>query len=225
MPKAFVLFLLLAILLGVVGAIVAVSIGTEEDLFAGVRVPPPVHGDLDQPPRHIWESDSAEPGPLAAEATYRAMLDSLVAGYAGAGETPAAAYSAWRRFNTAPYPSATHGRRLVNNYVNERGAAEYGRFEQARPMPVGTVIAKDSFVVTEEGRSAAGPLFVMEKMADGFNEVSGNWRYNMILPDGALFGVTRGSSAEKVEFCIGCHLAREADDHLYFVPPAFRPGG
>lgn len=225
MSKAFVLLALFGVILGVVGAILAVSSSPEEDAFAGARVPPPVYGDFDNPRRHIRETDSAEQNPLAAEAMYREMLETLVAGYARNGIAPAPVYSGWERFNIAPYPSATHGRRLVNNYVNALGAAEYGRFEQARTMPLGTVIAKDSFVVTEEGRRAAGPLFVMEKMAEGFNEVSGNWRYTMILPDGSLFGVTQGPGAEKVEFCIGCHLAREANDHLYFVPPTLRPGG
>ena len=30
--------------------------------------------------------------------------------------------------------------------------------------------------------------------------------------------MTGGEGAERVEYCIGCHLAREDLDHLYFVP-------
>jgi len=69
---------------------------------------------------------------------------------------------------------------------------------------------------------APGPLFLMEKMPAGFNYVSGDWRYTMIMPDGRIFGVTKGENAERVEYCITCHLAREDNDHLFFVPEAFR---
>lgn len=33
---------------------------------------------------------------------------------------------------------------------------------------------------------------------------------------------THGNDSERVDYCIGCHLAVEAQDHLYFVPPAYR---
>ena len=84
------------------------------------------------------------------------------------------------------------------------------------------MIAKDSFAVTEDGGVHPGPMFVMEKMPAGFNDASGDWRYTMIMPDGSIFGVTDGTGSKRVEYCISCHLAREAHDHLYFVPEAFR---
>ncbi len=62
----------------------------------------------------------------------------------------------------------------------------------------------------------------MEKMAAGFSDDTGDWRYTMIMPDGSLFGVTKGEGAERVEYCIGCHLARERYDHLYFPPEEYR---
>ena len=43
-----------------------------------------------------------------------------------------------------------------------------------------------------------------------------------MTPEGELWGATNGAGAERVEFCIGCHLAREATDHLYFPPPGVR---
>ena len=129
--------------------------------------------------------------------------------------------SAGRSTIPPPYLSATHGRRFVNNYANA-AAGDYGKFEDAGAMPQGAVIAKDSLMVTDDGTMAAGPMFIMEKMASGFNYVSGDWRYTMIMPDGSVFGVTKGENAERVAFCIGCHLARERFDHLYFLPKAFR---
>ena len=44
----------------------------------------------------------------------------------------------------------------------------------------------------------------------------------MIMPDGELLGATNGPNAERVEYCIGCHLVREAYDHLYFLPTSHR---
>ena len=58
-----------------------------------------------------------------------------------------------------------------------------------------------------------------------FNYVSGDWRYTMVMPDGSLYGTTKGDGAERVEFCIGCHLARETQDHLFLVPEAYRSDG
>lgn len=225
MPRTFVLLLLMVAVLGVVGIVLTVSTEQQDTPLIGAQIPPPVHGDPEQPRRHLRETDAAVLAPVVAAAIYRDLREMLAAGYAAGGDPVAKAYTEWQRFNSSPYASATHGRRLVNNYVNETGAARYGRFEEAGPMPVGTVIAKDSFVVTEDGEIAPGPLFVMEKMAKGFHEVSGDWRYTMILPEGGLFGMTKGPGAEKVEFCIGCHLAREAFDHLYFVPKRLRAGG
>ena len=67
-----------------------------------------------------------------------------------------------------------------------------------------------------------GALFLMEKMPDGFNHASGNWRYTMIMPDGSIFGTTGGVGAKQVQFCISCHLAVEHQDHLFFIPEEYR---
>jgi len=39
----------------------------------------------------------------------------------------------------------------------------------------------------------------MEKMPSGFSYVTGDWRYSMIMPDGSLFGETRGANDERVD--------------------------
>lgn len=131
-------------------------------------------------------------------------------------------YQSWTRVNKAPYRSAAHGNRFVNNYANDV-ARNYGSFEQAGRMPVGSIIAKDNLTLTSDGTVSPGALVVMEKMPDGFNFVSGDWRYTMIMPDGSVFGTTNGEGAERVKFCITCHLAAERNDHLFFMPEAYRP--
>ena len=180
-----------------------------------------ISGDPDKPRRHFRIRRPARLAPAEAEETYRQLVDELVAGYAPTGHPAARDYRNWRRYNSAPYLSATHGNLYINNYVNESGRA-YGNFENAGILPVGTIIAKDSFVVERNGDVRPGPLFIMEKMPKGFNYVSGDWRYTQIMPDGVFFGETLGEDAERVEFCIGCHLAVEQQDHLFFIPGPYR---
>jgi hypothetical protein len=180
-----------------------------------------ISDDPEKPRRHFRIRRPARLTPAEAEEIYRQLVDELVAGYAPSDDPAARDYRGWRRYNSAPYLSATHGNLYINNYVNEVGRA-YGRFENAGILPVGAIIAKDSFVVDRNGEVRPGPLFIMEKMAKGFNYVSGDWRYTQIMPDGEVFGTTQGEGAERVEFCIGCHLAVEQQDHLFFIPTPYR---
>ncbi|MDX1486041.1 MAG: cytochrome P460 family protein [Alphaproteobacteria bacterium] len=128
----------------------------------------------------------------------------------------------WRRYSRVAYPSATHGGRFVNNYAND-AAHKYAGFEKAGQMPEGAVLAKDSFGVSKAGAVSVGPLFLMEKMAKGFNKASGDWRYTMIMPDGSVFGVTNGKGSARMKFCAECHAAvGETQDHMFFLPAEYR---
>ncbi len=174
------------------------------------------------PTKHFSVGNPAELSDADAENIYRRLAGPLRKGYRLSNHPVARAYRSWSRFNTAPYRSETHGERFVNNYANGIGRA-YGSFEEAGDLPVGSVVAKDSFAVTAAGDVTAGPLFIMEKMPQGFNEKSRDWRYTMIMPDGSVFGVTNGADSQKVQFCITCHQrAGAANDHLYFLPDAYR---
>lgn len=180
-----------------------------------------ISGDPEKPRRHLRVRNAAQLSSQQALAIYELLAPEMEAGYQKSGDGVAAAYRGWRIYNSAPYRSATHGQRFVNNHANEIARA-YGRYESAGQLPVGSAIAKESFTVTSEGSVVPGPLFIMEKMPVGFNYVTGDWRYTMISEDGEIFGVTKGDNAERVEFCIACHLARENFDHLYFVPVEYR---
>jgi hypothetical protein len=180
-----------------------------------------ISGDPNQPRRHFRETNPADFSPEEADAHYRELIQRMDAGYRTTNDPVAADYRNWTRYNLGPYRSATHGQRFVNNYANPTARA-YGKFEDAGQLPVGSIIAKDSFTATADGQLRPGPLFVMEKMQPGFKYVTNDWRYTMIMPDGVVFGVTEGENEARVEYCIGCHLAREAFDHLYFVPKNLR---
>lgn len=180
-----------------------------------------ISGDPNKPRRHFRERSPALLNPGEAAKIYDELAQDLAALYAMSGHPVAESYLSWRKVNTAPYLSATHGNTYISNYVNDAGGA-YADFEKSGTLPVGSIIAKPAFVVTRQGEIRPGPLFVMEKMPAGFKYVTGNWRYTQIMPDGVLFGETDGEDAERVEYCIGCHLAMQHQDHLFYVPEAYR---
>ena len=173
------------------------------------------------PEKHFSVDMPAELSADEAEAIYGRVAGDMTDAYGISRDRSAETYQRWRRFNEAPYTSATHGSRYVNNYGNGL-ARGYTRPDMVLPMPEGAVLAKDSFAVTADGDVFLGPLFLMEKMAPGFDPEARDWRYSMIMPDGSFFGITGGENAHKVQFCITCHkTAGDENDHLFFIPQAF----
>lgn len=188
------------------------------------NAPAPAQDDVNPqaPTRHFRVEHPAALSGADALAIYARIRDDMVAAYRLSGDPVADSYRRWRRYNAVPYRSAQHGERFLNNYANEV-AADYGRFEDAGGLPVGAVVAKDSFTVTRRGDVFSGPLFVMEKMPTGFDPEARDWRYTMIMPDGSLFGRTGGEGDARVRFCVSCHKAAgSAQDHLFFVPEGYR---
>lgn len=174
------------------------------------------------PTRHFKVDRPAELSDAAALTVYLRILDEMVSGYRISHLDVAADYRTWRRYNKTPYRSVTHGERFVNNYANSAAKA-YGDYEKAGDIPVGAQLAKDSFAVTSRGDVFLGPLFLMEKMAPGFNAASRDWRYSMVMPDGSLFGTTQGEGSERVRFCITCHESVGGESNpLFFVPEDYR---
>lgn len=82
--------------------------------------------------------------PGMAEHLYGRRVDGMAKSYALSGVPAARLYRSWQRANRAPYRSATHGDRYVNNYVNGIAAERYGRLAEGEAMPVGSIIAKDA---------------------------------------------------------------------------------
>jgi hypothetical protein len=176
------------------------------------RAPPPL-------PRHFRVPDPARLDGARAAAIYERIRADMVAGYRLSKIPAAEDYVRWRRFNRVPYLSATHGDHYINNYANGL-ARDYGA---TATQPEGSIFAKDSFTVTRDGDVHSGPLVLMEKMAPGFAPETDDWRYIMIMPDGSIFGETRGFEAAEVEYCHACHATAPAGrDHLFFVPEAYR---
>ncbi len=140
---------------------------------------------------HIKIENTAELKPAEALSIYQGIADELSRGYAASRDIVAKTYRNWRLFNTAPYRSATHGNRYVNNYANEDSYGKPGAV-----MPPGTVLAKDSFTVTAESAAFGGALFLMEKLATGASPENDDWSYTIIMPDGSILGDSRGENPD-----------------------------
>ena len=180
-----------------------------------------ISGLSQQPRRHFRLRNARELSPQESLETYDIIRGALAKGYAKSKLPSAISYQSWRQFNAYPYRSATHGNHQLNNFANPQ-AQRYGAYENAGRLPPGAIVVKDSFAVSETGGILLGPLFIMEKMAQGFNYASGDWRYTLVGPDGVVVGQTKGPNTKAVEYCISCHIAAEAQDHLFFIPAEAR---
>lgn len=155
-----------------------------------------------------------------AAVAYKNLAKAMKAGYAKSGLSAAKAFWGWKKYNTVPYASATHGGRYVNNYANAK-AKSYNKYDGELVLPVGAVLAKDSISALPGGKGAAGPFFLMEKMKVGWNKASADWKYTLIMPTGAVIGTTKGKGDAAVKFCAECHQAAGASQ-LFFLPEEYR---
>ncbi|KUJ79133.1 cytochrome P460 family protein [Ruegeria profundi] len=172
---------------------------------------------------HIAIENPAELSKDEALRIYQSLQKRMARGYGAAHLDQLLNYQNWPLFNDAPYISATHGKRFVNSYAN-RMAHNYGTLEAGEKLPLGSVLAKDSVTVTDEGNVHPGALFVMEKLAPGASPDTADWRYIMVLPDGSLFGDTMGDRASSVAYCHSCHEMVADRDYTFFVPEEFVVG-
>ena len=171
---------------------------------------------------HMMLANPADMSGDRADAVYLAIRQNMRAHYLASGDPVTGAYQTWRRYNTVPYRSSPHGMLFVNNYANAT-AAGYGKYERLGSLPAGSIVVKDSFIVTEGGEVMTGPFFLMEKRENGFNVASNDWLFMMIYPTGAVAGITNGQNSAAVKFCAECHnKAPKGQDNLLFLPEELR---
>lgn len=137
-------------------------------------------------------------------AVYDCIAAELHAGYQSGPKhwIPAkfvADYRDWGLASAFPARPGFHAERFLITYVNEIGFDAYVKYATAPEIPAGTVIAKVSFSVTDEGRVRPGPLFLMQKVAAGRSPASNDWFYMMVAPDG------RPQAVEVMSACVSCH--------------------
>lgn len=123
----------------------------------------------------------------------------------------------------APYKSGTHGGRYVVNLADAAAMPSYSQFEDGGPMPVGAILAKPSFIISDAGEAQLGPLFLMEKAgSDAFPE-TGDWIYTLVTPTGGMMGRTGGKNGGSMQFCADCHMGMAAEtDSMTYLPEDYR---
>lgn len=181
--------------------------------------------------------DPAQVSDAQAEALYVCITDTLRAQLATleAGGTieglswllsdrpEARAFLEWDSVTRAPYTSATHGGRYVVNLAAPNAIETYRQFEDGVPMPVGGLLAKPSFTISDTGTAQLGPLFLMERAEDGAFPEMGDWIYSAVMPTGSVLGPTGGPNNGAVQFCADCHMAIGADtDSMTYLPEEYR---
>ena len=154
-----------------------------------------------------------------AQALYECIEGAMLAGYSKAKDVPGVPdFRTWKLVSTAPLVSATHGNMFVNHWINDLGVEIYVKWEEMNGarFPIGTIFAKESFRITEEGVVKRGPLFLMEKVAT--DVALDGWVYTRIFPNGK-YQRTNGPKSEKMVFCHDCHAATIEDQDAAFFPP------
>ena len=151
-----------------------------------------------------WELTSDQVAVL-----YECIGDDLAAGYAAGGDPVGSVYRDWGVTSTAAYAPGPHGDRLLLTFANDVAYDAYVAYaaEDGFAMPVGSVLAKESFSLTDEGAPRPGPLFVMTRVAAGIADDYGGWVYAAVQPDGSEMGISQ-------DFCSACHAAFETQDSL-----------
>ncbi len=173
------------------------------------------------PESHIAIDNPAELSKNEARRIYEGLKERMAASYALSELPEIRNYQSWAIYNDAPYNSATHGQRYVNSYANTK-AVNYSTLGEGELLPAGSVLAKDSMTVTNDGDIFPGALFAMEKLPEGTSPQTADWRYFMVIPDGSLFGDTTGDNSDFVLYCHECHAAVADRDYTFFVPEEYR---
>jgi hypothetical protein len=143
-------------------------------------------------------------------AVYDCLSVELAAGYAKEGDAVGSVYREWGVTATGPAAPGAHSNRWLLTFANDIAYDTYVQyaFGDDFTMPVGSVLAKESFSLTKAGAPRNGPLFIMTKVeAGGDAEEFGNWVYSAVRANGKPMGVKQG-------FCHDCHVAFADQDSM-----------
>ena len=168
---------------------------------------------------------AAELTQAEANALYDCIQGDLIAGYTKAAAVPTVTrYREWKVVTTAPLVSRTHGGRLVNHIVNDIALERYTQWEAMKGTRFATdsIVAKEAFRVAQNGDVRPGPLFIMEKAAQGTSPATDDWIYTRVFPNGE-YERTLGKDSDKLTFCHDCHAeVLEDQDAMFFPPEEYR---
>ena len=148
------------------------------------------------------------------EALYACLKPKLAQDYGRKDHEIGSAYSSWRPASLYPAAPGVHSGQHLMTYVNDIGFDQYTEYRtDGSAMPVGTVIAKESFTIKDNGKIKDGPLLIMTKVEG--TENTGGWAYSGVKPNGKKLKV------DGEGFCHACHQAWAHQDYQgYPVPDA-----
>mgnify|MGYP000583782055 CR=1 FL=1 len=145
------------------------------------------------------------------DALYACVSDTLAENYAKEGHEIGSVYREWQPAATGPFAPGPHGNRFLNTFANDiayDAYVEYGYGEDFA-MPVGSILAKESYKLRNNGNPRPGPLFIMTKVAAGEADEFDNWVYDAVQPNGKTMKI-------KQSFCHNCHTSWEDQDSLAY---------
>lgn len=167
----------------------------------------------------VIAGDSYELGDAAVNAIYDCIKDQMVEAYAKGGDEIATTYRSWAPTATRPAVAGAHSERFLMTFANDVAAEQYLKFEdEGVVMPVGSVLAKESFKANKKGIVKVGPLFLMTKLEAGGAPEYGDWLYGGIQPNGKPLKI-------KQSFCHDCHVGWEDQDALAYPLEEVRVSG
>lgn len=161
-----------------------------------------------------FEAEIADFTQEQIDALYDCVRDELLESYQSGDNEVAAVYRDWGQAQTGPAAPGFHGGRFLNTFVNEVGFDAYTRYEEddeTFEMPVGSVIAKESYTL-REGAPRRGPLFIMTRGETADYPDTDGWIYSAVQPNGDPMGISQS-------FCHDCHGGYTHSDSLGY--PAF----
>ena len=146
---------------------------------------------------------------------YECMTDRLRIAFQHSDEPSARVYRSFDRVNARSFYSPVNDYSFANVYVNAL-ASDYTKNRFEKPFPQGSILAKETFVVSPQGQVSVGPMFVMEKMVKGYSRDSGDWRFVKVFPDGRVES-DEVKSETITESCLSCHARRQSGDYLFYL--------
>jgi hypothetical protein len=169
-------------------------------------------GGLGNPPTHLTQDE--------IDAMAACLGPALDVALAKARDATIRATRGWRTMSTT-YVASEHGM-FLQVFANASAASDYAKAEQGSRLLPGAAILKRSFHVDRAGNATPGSLYLMERMAPGYDSSTNDWRFTVTTPEGLRLGESGGEDAPAVAFCAGCHKSARVQDFLFFVPPRFR---
>lgn len=161
-----------------------------------------------------WELTESEVVTL-----YECMADKMVVAYTKGDNAVAPVYRDWAVTATRPAVKGSHQERFLLTFANDIAAPEYLKFaEEGVAIPVGGILAKESFRVRGEGVTRVGPLFIMEKVGLDQAPDTMGWFYSGVMPNGNELRISQA-------FCHDCHVSWESQDALAYPLEEVRVAG